>query len=61
MRVKVAAGFQVSHEGVVFMPGDFAEVPDDVAKSWIAQGWVTKARPVAKNTTPGRRSRGFKS
>ncbi len=36
--VTVVAPFQAVHEGKKFLPGETAEVPDDVAQSWIALG-----------------------
>lgn len=32
--------FQVVHEGRVYRPGDFAEVPASVAEVWRSHGWV---------------------
>lgn len=38
--VRVAAPFQVAREGVVYRPGDTAEVPLHVATEWQINGWV---------------------
>ncbi|MDD7814450.1 hypothetical protein PP713_17940 [Mycobacterium sp. CSUR Q5927] len=43
-KVKVCAPNQVVHDGVIYAPGESAVVPDDVAKQWLAQGWVTEAK-----------------
>jgi hypothetical protein len=38
MKVTVSKPFQVAHAGVVYRPGDVADVPDDVAQHWIESG-----------------------
>ena len=42
MKVTVRQSVQVVHEGVVFGPGESANVPDDVAALWISHGWVVR-------------------
>jgi hypothetical protein len=59
--VSVNAPFQVVHEGVVYAPGDTADVPDDLATTWLAAGWVTKAKAapekrVASKPAPNKRA-----
>jgi hypothetical protein len=43
MRVNAAAPFQVSHDGIIYRPGDTAEVPDDVGQQWICSGWAVQS------------------
>lgn len=43
MKVKVLAPFQVSHDGVIYRPGERADVPDHLARGWLAAGWVDAA------------------
>jgi hypothetical protein len=38
--VVVNPGLQVVDHGQVFGPGETAQVPEDVAARWIAEGWV---------------------
>jgi hypothetical protein len=38
--VVVIPPFQCVHRGTVYGPGDTAEVPDEVAREWIAHGWA---------------------
>lgn len=53
MKVKVAEGLQVSHDGTAWRDGATAEVPDDVAREWLQSGWVTEVRPAkARGTKP---------
>ncbi|MCV7422991.1 hypothetical protein H7K45_20775 [Mycobacterium yunnanensis] len=40
MTVRVADGLQVAYEGVVYRPGETAEVPLHVATVWQINGWV---------------------
>jgi hypothetical protein len=42
MKVKVAEGLQVAHEGTVWRDGATADVPDHVAEPWLEAGWVTE-------------------
>ena len=42
-KVKVQQNYRLAHAGEVFVPGDTAEIPADVAQHWIAAGW---AKPV---------------
>ncbi|MDP9692691.1 UNVERIFIED_ORG: hypothetical protein J2X79_000220 [Arthrobacter globiformis] len=45
--VKVAAPYQVSHDGKVYGSGETLTVPADVAEPWLLAGWVntgTKAK-----------------
>jgi hypothetical protein len=39
-KVKVLAPFQVCLDGVIYRPGDSAEVPDELGEHWLASGWV---------------------
>jgi hypothetical protein len=51
MKVKVNSPFQVAHAEARYLPGDVAEVPDEVAHRWLSCGWVTEhASPVRKAT-----------
>jgi hypothetical protein len=42
MRVKVLAPYQVVHDGIVYLPGKTADVPEEVAAVWIRAEWVTE-------------------
>ncbi len=42
MRVEVIGNVQVCHAGAVYRPGDTADVPDEIARQWLAAGWVTE-------------------
>jgi hypothetical protein len=44
MKVKVSAPVQVVHAGKKYTKGDTADVPDQVAKEWIQQGWATESK-----------------
>jgi len=33
-------GRRLVHEGIGFLPGQSAEVPEDVARRWAAKGWI---------------------
>ena len=39
MKVKVLQPFQVSHDGVIYRPGDEAQVPGEVGAGWARSGW----------------------
>jgi hypothetical protein len=55
--VTVNTPYQVVHEGTVYGPGQTADVPDDLAQTWITAGWVSKADPekrAAKAAPPKR-------
>jgi hypothetical protein len=45
MKVKVLQPFQVANDGVVYGPGESADVPDHVAREWIASGWCSEVKP----------------
>ena len=51
--VVVVSPYQVCLNGTVHPPGDRVEAPDDVAKTWLAHGWVQKpkAAPARKPGT----------
>jgi NADPH-dependent 2,4-dienoyl-CoA reductase/sulfur reductase-like enzyme len=49
MKVEVIENYQVADAGTVYRPGDVAEVPDDVARRWLAAGWVTKQTPCRRS------------
>jgi hypothetical protein len=38
--VVVTPPYQAVHHGIVFGPGETAEVPEDVAAFWITCGWA---------------------
>jgi hypothetical protein len=40
VRVVVVDPYQVCDNGIVFRPGDTAEVSQSVAEVWLASGWV---------------------
>jgi hypothetical protein len=40
MKIKVAQGIQVVHDGEVFADGDSADVPEAVAGQWVREGWA---------------------
>lgn len=50
MKVQVAAPYQVSHAGVVYGPGDTAEVPDDVGLDWLRSEWVVEVKVAPRST-----------
>lgn len=41
--VRVAQGFQVALNGTVFRAPETVEAPNDVARFWLASGWVVPA------------------
>jgi hypothetical protein len=53
VKVRVAAPFRIAHAGVAYSPGDTADVPDDVARRWLASGWVTEVKPAKKQQPKG--------
>ena len=57
--VTVNAPFQVVHDETVYVPGQTADVPDDVAQTWITAGWVSETpepeKRAAKTAPPKRR------
>jgi hypothetical protein len=59
MRIKVAAGIQVVHEGERYMDGEVAEVPQHLGEKWIRFGWAAEVmEPEPKVTAaPVRRTR----
>ena len=40
MKIKVAPGIRVCHDGKVYADGATAEVPDSVGAQWLVSGWV---------------------
>jgi hypothetical protein len=42
-RVKVVAPFRVVYETIAYSGGDLAEVPADVAESWLRNSWCEPA------------------
>jgi hypothetical protein len=48
MKIMVAQGVQVVHQGEVYADGASADVPDDVGAQWVSEGWVTEVK--AKGT-----------
>lgn len=42
--VKVAAPYQVSHDGKVYGSGETVTVPADVAEPWLLAGWVNTGK-----------------
>jgi hypothetical protein len=50
MKVKVAQGIQVLHDGDVFADGHSADVPEAVARQWVQEGWAVE---VASAPTKG--------
>jgi hypothetical protein len=65
MKITVAEGIQVVHEGHRYADGDTAEVPDYLAEKWVRSGWaseITEPEPKAPaepeprtGAAPGRR------
>jgi hypothetical protein len=43
MRVKVLWPYRVVHEGLAFTDGDTPVVPQELADSWILNGWAALA------------------
>jgi hypothetical protein len=43
--ITVLAPFAVVHEGKRYVPGDTPDIPDAIARDWIAQGWAEKPKP----------------
>jgi len=52
MKVKVTAPVQVVWADTRCTKGDTADVPDDVAESWLRQGWVSEV----KHATPRKKT-----
>jgi hypothetical protein len=42
-------GFRVVHDGIAYLPGETADVPDEVAREWAASGWI---EPLKFDTQP---------
>ena len=40
--VSVNTPYQVVHDGVVYGPGQTADVPPQVTQTWIDAGWVSE-------------------
>jgi hypothetical protein len=54
MKVTVKQGIRCVHAGSVYADGASADVPDEVAREWLAKGWCTEppnVRPRAKAET----------
>jgi hypothetical protein len=51
MKVTVADGIRVVHEGKAYRDGESADVPAEVAKQWIESGWATEEKAEAKPAT----------
>jgi hypothetical protein len=43
MKVVVRLGIQPVHDGVVYSPGDVANLPLHIAYRWLGSGWAVKA------------------
>jgi hypothetical protein len=43
VKVKVKAPFRVVHDATVYIGGDTAQVPPEVADAWIAKHWAQPA------------------
>lgn len=43
--IKVAAPYQVSHDGKVYGSGETLSVPVDVAEPWLLAGWANTGKP----------------
>lgn len=41
MKVTVAPGIRVVHDGKAYSDGDSADVPEEVARDWIESRWAT--------------------
>jgi hypothetical protein len=51
MKVTVADGIRVVHEGKAYRGGESADVPDEVAKSWIESGWASEEKAETKSSS----------
>jgi hypothetical protein len=49
--VSVNTPYQVVHEGVVYGPGQTADVPEEIARKWLEAGWVSEATQPEKRAT----------
>lgn len=47
MKVKVTQPVQVVWDGTRYTKGDTPDVPDDVGRQWIRQGWATETKAAA--------------
>ena len=54
MRVRVAEGWAVVHEGKQVSSGEL-EVADDVGKHWCSRGWATEVKAAKAPTKAPRR------
>jgi hypothetical protein len=52
MLVTVIGHYRVCHAGRAYVPGDIADVPDDVAKSWLLWGYVEPTEPQPQQPEP---------
>ena len=53
--VSVDTLYQVVHDATVYGPGQTADVPQDVAQTWIDAGWVSE--PKVTKAAPPKRTR----
>lgn len=44
MKIRVAQGVQVVHDGTVYLAGETAEVPEALARNWNREGWAAKVK-----------------
>ncbi len=54
MKVTVAEGRQVNHDGVTYGPGEEVDAPPAVADTWVHAGWAEPVQPT-KKARPTRR------
>ena len=43
--VSVNTPYKFVHDGTVYGPGQTADVPPEIAQTWIEAGWVSQAKP----------------
>jgi len=53
MKIKVAEGIQVVHDGEVFADGESADVPEAVAGQWVREGWAVEVTPGPTRSAAG--------
>ena len=53
MKVKVTQPVQVVWDGTRYTKGDTPDVPDDVGRQWIRQGWATETKAAAPRKRSG--------
>ncbi len=49
----MVAPVQVVHNGTRYTLGDVADVPDNVGRGWVRQGWAVETKAAPPRKKPG--------